>query len=95
MNEEAFLKFVIGNFFSQQAIFNTEKVVSSPSVYQLLRLVERTQVHGIFVSIVDLLLEKSTEVIQSIENGNILEEQLGETELTNFYNILGVIVCCH
>jgi hypothetical protein len=42
MNEEEFLKFVIGNFFSQQAIFNTEKVVSSPSVYQLLRLVERT-----------------------------------------------------
>jgi hypothetical protein len=51
--------------------------------------------HGIFVKIVDQLLEKSTDVIQKIEGGLILEDQLGETELNNFYNILGVIVCCH
>jgi len=41
------------------------------------------------------LLEKSTEVIQQIEGGQINDDQLGETELTNFYNILGIIVCCH
>ena len=74
MLEETFLKFVIGKFFSQQAIYSQDKVVSCPSVYQLLRLVERTQCFKIFLTIVDLLLEKSTELIQSIEEGKISED---------------------
>lgn len=56
MNEEPFLRFVLGSFFSDSAIYNSDKVVSTPAVHQLLRLVERTQAHGIFVKIVDLLL---------------------------------------
>lgn len=45
-----------------------------------------------FSNIVDDLLEKTTQLIQAIEEGIIDEDNRGDSDVTNLYTILGHVV---
>jgi hypothetical protein len=89
-DNQPFLTDLLEKLFSEKAILSQDGAICSRSAYLVLSLCERMQQSSCLLNLASFIIEKSIQVIEACESGQISEQRLSFEDINYFYNSLGL-----